>query len=1242
MADSSNSDTVAASLAALRQAALAKRLVIFCGAGVSMLAPSRSPSWWEIYVAAARALVNRLRESFPECVEYLSLEALLEPVSTQQLADLVSASFAGPTFADLLKVVDIADANENHRAIATLAASGGARLVVTTNFDTLIERAAAVRNVRFAIAAPGISVLRRADDDSVLVKLHGSTVDPSGMIETTRQKAREISHTLRAAWGPLVTDADVLVVGYSGADLNFGAARAFFADVLAVGGRIWWLHRTGAAPTLTSSVAARTTLIEDRLPDFLRALVASLGEQDFDTPVTGRDAQAALTSAMEKWSREIHIGGWAGATFCLSLCEHAADASKVKPLRDALLQLARERVKNFEPGMAITLADLGAAIFLGSAGMQALKHMDLDGAKVMLRASVNIYGGMDAALGETTHEQSYNERQMNLASSWSNYAQTHLLSGERDQAVSAFLKSLHYAYLGGHTHSALISLGNVLHAGFELNQVRRCLRLAHRAVTLADRVGAVQSSIELRLLLAMYHCDRSEIWIAAELLEEARRSAASIGSRFEAAAAVIQLGECAIRSGQVVRGLEMISQAMEGRERAAFVFRPTEEVRRYLVRLGVDQPGMFNIQLESSRIPEIAERIQAVRVAATSGNARPWGGAHCAISESSHIEAGDGQALFRIGLLEFDGDASSAIELGLRLAENLVAASYVDDASWVARNLLARPGADALTRARASAVMARCAATLGQLDDARAHLGAAQLAFQVAAVPLPWEFVEWVFMFHVQLGDADTALRWAQTLADKLSGDTKRSNSVLTLAAQLDTWGESMMPVASVLRHALALKGIAATRSSAVDSVTRFRLFSGYTAQAKERNAQAASLLDQAQTALSERNAAKAIALVDELAALGTIPEYQAAVGVALQIQALAATHSPSQLEAAAKVHRERLLGSLAFTALARLEAAMAWAAILAGELSRAAEGLRRNGWVAELCDDPIARASLRALVAIGPALDGQPLEDDERAREALQAAAYFGLPETRFSPIASASAAPRPADRDIAEEHSQSLAQIFRESGDVEAVDAALCRAVSESRAARQLSPVLLANWRGDRANWALRMQRFEEAIRGYRRVERSFRAQQMPGAALNAMAGRARALSRRGDYAEAVRVFELAVAEADKVPIRANLLLGLGTAHLQQASRVTELSKSELIDKAIVTFKQAIATASLSSPERANARLALARALGEKGDRNEALDAFDLAVAELAHVGSPSAKLLQEHRDHFVAGGWDSIGLM
>ena len=83
-------------------------------------------------------------------------------------------------------------------------------------------------------------------------------------------------------------------------------------------------------------------------------------------------------------------------------------------------------------------------------------------------------------------------------------------------------------------------------------------------------------------------------------------------------------------------------------------------------------------------------------------------------------------------------------------------------------------------------------------------------------------------------------------------------------------------------------------------------------------------------------------------------------------------------------------------------------------------------------------------------------------------------------------------------------------------------------------------------------------------------------------------------------------------------------------------------MIDKAIVTFKQAIATASLSSPERANARLALARALGEKGDRNEALDAFDLAVAELAHVGSPSAKLLQEHRDHFVAGGWDSIGLM
>ena len=120
-----------------------------------MLAPSCSPSWWDIYAAAAQSLGDRLREGFPQLTASVDMAALLAPVKeTQHLADLVSSRFAGPTFSSLLTVVDVADADENHRAIASLARCGGLRAAVTTNFDTLIERAAVVRGVRMAVAAP--------------------------------------------------------------------------------------------------------------------------------------------------------------------------------------------------------------------------------------------------------------------------------------------------------------------------------------------------------------------------------------------------------------------------------------------------------------------------------------------------------------------------------------------------------------------------------------------------------------------------------------------------------------------------------------------------------------------------------------------------------------------------------------------------------------------------------------------------------------------------------------------------------------------------------------------------------------------------------------------------------------------------------------------------------------------------------------------------------------------------------
>ena len=130
---------------------------------------------------------------------------------------------------------------------------------------------------------------RGPDDACVLIKLHGTTVDWPRMIETSEHKAREASPTLRQAWTGTLDGADVLVLGYSGADLNFGAAGSFFDDVLDAGARIWWFHRPGSEPTLPERVRQRATLVAASLPDPLRPMLQALGEPDFPMPLSGRE-----------------------------------------------------------------------------------------------------------------------------------------------------------------------------------------------------------------------------------------------------------------------------------------------------------------------------------------------------------------------------------------------------------------------------------------------------------------------------------------------------------------------------------------------------------------------------------------------------------------------------------------------------------------------------------------------------------------------------------------------------------------------------------------------------------------------------------------------------------------------------------------------------------------------------------------------------------------------------------------
>jgi hypothetical protein len=217
--------TTDTSLAPLVEASGRGELVVFVGARISMSAPSCLPDWKGFNLAlleeikASALKLPALPANAAAAIRRLDIEEL----RIEALSDAVVHSFAGDSYFPLLEVLDSDQPNASHEAIAELARRGRCSAVVTTNFDTLLERA-------FRRAGVACEVYEKPEDFSAvpkgrcpIYKIHGSVTASAGLVDTVSQKLRGLSFPVRARLIDLYHLNHILVVGFSGADLAFGA-----------------------------------------------------------------------------------------------------------------------------------------------------------------------------------------------------------------------------------------------------------------------------------------------------------------------------------------------------------------------------------------------------------------------------------------------------------------------------------------------------------------------------------------------------------------------------------------------------------------------------------------------------------------------------------------------------------------------------------------------------------------------------------------------------------------------------------------------------------------------------------------------------------------------------------------------------------------------------------------------------------------------------------------------------------
>ena len=269
-------------LSSLSQQNVEEGFVAFCGAGISIPAPSAAPGFLDLRNALIRALAELLRRrsvlSPPQHrIIASSLDSLgrREDISLppEMMFSSVKETMGAATVTSLLAAcLNVNRPNDNHMALAKLARNRRLLGIITPNFDTYIESAFANLPLKRHIVgvAPG-----RTQESFFLMKPHGSLDMPTSIVTTLESVILRPRDDVIDEFRRMLENRTLLVVGYSGADYDLH-------PLLVYAGRnwnsriIWVLWDKGA---MNENVARLQLALGDRctiIDGHRRAVLAEL------------------------------------------------------------------------------------------------------------------------------------------------------------------------------------------------------------------------------------------------------------------------------------------------------------------------------------------------------------------------------------------------------------------------------------------------------------------------------------------------------------------------------------------------------------------------------------------------------------------------------------------------------------------------------------------------------------------------------------------------------------------------------------------------------------------------------------------------------------------------------------------------------------------------------------------------------------------------------------------------------
>jgi tetratricopeptide (TPR) repeat protein len=305
-------------------------VAIFAGAGISSIPPTNLPSWSSFNAELINQLYRHattLGDVWTPLIEELSHRIDTGQLPTEYLSQII-ANRIGARYFPVLSSLDGDRPNAVHGWLSSLAAAHRLRVIVTTNFDTLIERALERDRVPHRVISQpehfeGVEERIGVDQETCYVlKIHGSVTDTGGrLVDTLAQRLVGLPESIGRTIVRVLDCFPIFFMGTSGSDLRAGDDYLHLRRGHIAGRSLFWMTPSGSpVQGVVASLmdyyrehGASTEVLHATLPDDLP------GAPPLTQPTSQRVGDSRFVTVLEQWGADL------GALECAQLLTDFSD-----------------------------------------------------------------------------------------------------------------------------------------------------------------------------------------------------------------------------------------------------------------------------------------------------------------------------------------------------------------------------------------------------------------------------------------------------------------------------------------------------------------------------------------------------------------------------------------------------------------------------------------------------------------------------------------------------------------------------------------------------------------------------------------------------------------------------------------------------------------------------------------------------------------------------------------------------